>query len=417
MYHICGIILDTFKVIAFTHKNLPLELIGKLHLSQEEQTDLLLKLKQHFQFEELLFLSTCNRIELLIKSTSDVDVSLTKEIALYLNGKLNNYEATRLADAAEIYEGEEGIQHILKVASSLESLVVGEREIITQVRKAYDFCNELGLTGDFIRLVIRQTIETAKEIYTNTNIAKNPVSVASLAYRQLRELGIKNDARIVFVGSGETNTILANYFQKHKFANFTVFNRTLANGEKLAKMLNGRSFDLKSISTYSEGFDVLVVCTSSSEPVITETIFETLKANETSRKVIIDLGLPANVAETAAKHSLVSYIDINSLRIQAEINLQLRKDEVIKCEEIIKHKTEQFNSLYAERRIELAFGEVPKQVKAIKDLAVREVFAKEVGALDPQSKEVLEKVLSYMEKKYNAVAIKTAKEVFLSARN
>lgn len=417
MYHICGIILDAFKVIAFTHKNLPLELIGKLHLSQEQQQEVLSKLKLHFELDELLFLSTCNRIELLLKSGAKIEPTLVKELALYLNNNLNSYEATRLADAAEIYEGEEGVQHILKVASSLESLVVGEREIITQVRKAYDFCNELGLTGDFIRLVIRQTIETAKEIYTNTDIAKNPVSVASLAYRQLRELGIKNEARIVFVGSGETNTILANYFQKHKFANFTVFNRTLANGQKLAAMLNGRSFDLKNISTYTEGFDVLVVCTSSTEPVITESIFETLKGHETSKKVIIDLGLPANVAEAAAKHALVNYIDINSLKLQAEKNLQLRKDEVIKCEEIIKHKTEQFNSLYAERRIELAFGEVPKQVKAIKDLAVREVFAKEVNALDAQGKEVLEKVLSYMEKKYNAVAIKTAKEVFLSAKN
>lgn len=417
MYHICGIVLDTFKVIAFTHKNLPLELIGKLHLSHEQQQEVLSNLKLHFELDELLFLSTCNRIELLIKSAARIDGALVKEIALYLNSSLNNYETTRLADAAEIYEGAEGVQHILKVASSLESLVVGEREIITQVRKAYDFCNELGLTGDFIRLVIRQTIETAKEIYTNTNIAKNPVSVASLAYRQLRELGIKNDARIVFVGSGETNTILANYFQKHKFANFTVFNRTLANGQKLAATLNGRSFELKNISTYTEGFDVLVVCTSSSEPVITDSIFETLKAGETSKKVIIDLGLPANVAQSAAQHSLVSYIDINSLRLQAEKNLQLRKDEVIKCEEIIKHKTEQFNALYAERRIELAFGEVPKQVKAIKDLAVREVFAKEVNSLDAQGKEVLEKVLSYMEKKYNAVAIKTAKEVFLSAKN
>jgi len=102
------------------------------------------------------------------------------------------------------------------------------------------------------------------------------------------------------------------------------------------------------------------------------------------------------------------------LKVQADANLQLRKNEVVKCEEIIKVKTEQFNHLYQERMVELAFGDVPKQVKAIKDLAVNEVFAKEINALDLQSKEVLSKVLSYMEKKYNAVAIKTAKEVLLS---
>jgi glutamyl-tRNA reductase len=80
---------------------------------------------------------------------------------------------------------------------------------------------------------------------------------------------------------------------------------------------------------------------------------------------------------------------------------------------MIREKTAEFNLLFQQRQVELAFGEVPKQVKAIKDLAVNEVFAREINLLDDQSKEVLEKVLQYMEKKYNAVAIKTAKEVFL----
>ena len=112
-------------------------------------------------------------------------------------------ELDSLTNNAEVFVGEEAVEHILKVASSLESLVVGEREIITQVRKAYDFCNLLGLTGDFTRLLIKQTVETAKEIYTTTDIAKNPVSIVSLAYRQLRALGIKKEARILFIGSGD----------------------------------------------------------------------------------------------------------------------------------------------------------------------------------------------------------------------
>ena len=409
--------MDSFNVIAFTHKTLPLELIGKLHLDQEQQTNILGGLKINFDFEELLFLSTCNRIELFIKTSAEVNSLLVKEIALFLNSRLNNSEATLLSEGAELYCGNKGVEHILKVASSLDSMVVGEREIITQVRKAYDFCNLLGLTGDFMRLLIKQTIETAKDIYTNTDIAKNPVSVASLAYRQLRQLGIKNDARILFIGSGETNTILASYFQKHKFANFTVFNRTLENGKKLAKLLNGSAFELAALNNFKGGFDVMVVCTSSADVIITDDVFKLLKGAENSKKVIIDLGLPSNVAESVSKSSQINYIDINSLKIQAEANLQLRKNEIVKCEEKINTRTEQFHALYAERRIELAFGQVPKQVRAIKDLALNEVFAKEINLLDIQSKEVLEKVLSYMEKKYNAVAIKTAKEVFLAPKN
>jgi glutamyl-tRNA reductase len=128
-----------------------------------------------------------------------------------------------------------------------------------------------------IRLLIKQTIETAKEIYTKTNIAKNPVSVASLAYRQLRDLGIKNDARIVFVGAGETNTTLAAYFKKHKFANFTVFNRSLENAQKLATILSGNAFELPELLSYHKGFDVLIVCTGSSEAIITKHIYHHLR--------------------------------------------------------------------------------------------------------------------------------------------
>lgn len=193
-----------------------------------------------------------------------------------------------------------------------------------------------------------------------------------------------------------------------------MFNRTLHNAEKLAHSLNGKAYELTALHNFEDGFDVMVVCTSSSEAIITEALYKKLKRSGNSRKVIIDLGLPANVEESVSRDAQVTYIDINSLRVQAEANLQLRKNEIVKCEEIISGRAQQFNALYEERRIEVAFGSVPKQVRAIKDLAVNEVFAKEINLLDIQSKEVLEKVLSYMEKKYNAVAIKTAKEVFLS---
>lgn len=406
--------MNSFKVIAFTHQSLPFELIGKLHVTEEQQATALKDLKNHFKFKEIMFLSTCNRIELLVVCSFDITREVVKEIALFLNNRLNNFEAQGLSEAAGIYTGDRAVEHVFRVASSLDSLVVGEREIITQVRKAYDFCCSLALTGDFIRLLVKQTIETAKDIYTNTGIAKNPVSVASLAYRQLRNYGIKNDARVLFVGSGETNTILANYLKKHKFANFTVFNRTSANGEKLAALLSGRAFDLNTLRTYSEGFDVLFVCTGSGEALITPEVFHQLRGSETSRKVLVDLALPANVHEEVATDPQVHYVDIASLKEQAEANLQLRRNEVVKCEEIINSRTLQFNELYEERKVEVAFGNVPREVKAIKELALNEVFAREVSQLDQQGREVLDKVLAYVEKKYNAVAIKTAKEVLLT---
>lgn len=402
------------KTIAFTHKNLALETIGCLHLSEDQQTDTLGALKINFDLQELCFLSTCNRVELILVSEQDVSQAFLKDLILFINPKLNSPIIDLLCQGAEVYEGEEAVKHIFRVAASLDSLVVGEREIITQVRKAYDFCNMMGLTGDTIRLLIKQTIETAKAVYTDTDIAKNPVSIVSLAYRQLREHGIKPNARILMIGSGETNTAMANYLHKHQFTNLSIFNRTLAKAEKLAGFLNARAYALTELEKYTGGFDVIITCTGSHLPVITDKMYQQLLAGETGKKIIVDLALPSDTASEVIANYPLQFIDLNALKQLAEANLQRRQGEVQACETIIDSKLEEFKWLHKERKIELAFGEIPRQVKAIHELACNEVFAKDISLLDENSKAVLSKVLAYVEKKYNAIAMKTAKNVLLN---
>lgn len=406
--------MNTFKIIAITHRTAPLELIGKLHLDEAQQRQALPAVKALFGFDELMFLSTCNRVEIIYRSGVAEDSTFLKNLFLAINPLNTTAENKLLEDAATVYEGEDALNHIFEVASSLDSLVVGEREIITQVRKAYEFCNGLGITGDTIRLVIKQTIETAKQVFTDTEIAKNPVSVVSLAYRRLRDLGIKNSDRIVFIGAGETNTSMAKYLKKHQYANFTVFNRSLDKAQKLAQELNGRAFELKDILNYKGGFDVLISCTASSEAIVTMAVYESLLHGETGRKVVIDLAIPADVEKAVQGAYDFNYIDIESLKHQASENLAKRETEIGACRKIIFNKTEEFKYLLKERKIELAFGDIPKQIRNVKETALNEVFAKEINGLDPASKEVLDKVLQYMEKKYNAIAMKTAKEALLS---
>lgn len=405
--------MNEFKIISVTHRSAPLELIGKLHLDEIHQHDYLGAIKLKLDFKEFLFLSTCNRVEFIVSTEDELDQSLLKDLFQLINSRLTKEELAELLNKTIVYEGEDALTHLFNVSASLDSLVVGEREIITQVRKAYEFCNLLGLTGDTIRLAIKQTIETAKQVYTDTDIAKNPVSVVSLAYRQLRSLGIKNNARIVFVGAGETNGNMAKYLKKHQFANLTVFNRSLANAEKLAAELNGKAYTLNDIQHYTSGFDVLITCTGSQEPVITKDVYQHLLGSDAAKKVIIDLALPADVDKAVIVENDIHYIDIESLKKQASENLLKREAEVEACNKIIAERVEEFKTLFQERKIELAFGEIPKQIKYIKETALNEVFVKELNSMDESSKEVLEKVLNYMEKKYNALTIKTAKKVFL----
>ncbi len=405
--------MTSFKIISLTHKTAPLELIGKLHLDENHQQDYLPSIKIKLQLNELLFLSTCNRVELIVCTEQIITNEFLKTLFILINETLSNKTLDELVNKAVVYNDTDALTHLFNVSSSLDSLVVGEREIITQVRKAYEFCNALNLTGDTIRLAIKQTIETAKQVYTDTDIAKNPVSIVSLAYRELRNLGIKNNARILFIGAGETNCNMAQYLKKHQYANFTVFNRTLKNAQTLANQLNGNAFELTAIANYTKGFDVLITCTAAQQPIITTELYKQLVGADITKKVIIDLALPADTEKNVVQQNDLHYIDIEALKKQAAQNLLKREGEVEKCKAIINYKTLEFKTLHQERKIELAFGEIPKQIKIIKETAINEVFAKDLNLMDAQSKEVLEKVLCYMEKKYNALAIKTAKKVFL----
>ncbi len=169
--------MNSLKIIAFTHKTTDINDIGKFHVDESELQARLQHLKSSVNAIELLYLSTCNRVEFVFSSSYSLDTSYLTNFIKAFNCNWGEDEIEWYLKNAQVFEGDNALRHLFSVASSIDSLVVGEREIITQVRNAYEKCNELGLTGDLIRLVVKRTIEVAKEVYTHTNIAKNPVSV------------------------------------------------------------------------------------------------------------------------------------------------------------------------------------------------------------------------------------------------
>lgn len=404
--------MNTIKIIAFTHKITDINDIGKLHIEESALQGRLELLKQDLGLDELLYLSTCNRVEFIISNKESINTTFLTKFFTAFNPDWTAVEINWAIENAQVFEGDEALRHLFSVASSIDSLVVGEREIITQVRNAYEKCNALNLTGDLIRLSIKRTVETAKDVYTHTNIARNPISVVSLAYRKLKELNVKQDARFLIIGSGVTNTTMAKYLKKHKFANFTIFNRTLVNAQKLAEELNGKAYLLTELKNYKEGFDIIVTCTGASESIITPEIYKSLVGEDKSKKVVIDLAIPNDLDAEILNNYDVNLIAINNLQEVAKENMQAREQEMQACSTIIEKNIAEFKQIIKTRKVELAMSEVPKKMKEIRETA-NEVFAKEILGLDSGSKEVLDKILSYMEKKYISVPMKMAKEILI----
>jgi glutamyl-tRNA reductase len=271
----------------------------------------------------------------------------------------------------------------------------------------------MGLTGEFLRLAERKTIETAKKVFTETDIANRPVSVVNLAYRELADRFLSYDAKILVIGAGVTNKAMLHKMKKHGYHDFHVYNRTLENAEKLVSEVGGKAYSLSDLEK-NEGFDALITCTGAPDTIVTYDVYKKLLSGSEEMKYVVDLAIPNDFDLNILDDHKVDLIEVETLKKIAKQNLEQRKSAIVDCEKIIDDKLAEFEEAFAERQIELAMREVPQQIKEVKEKAVAEVFAKQLSSLDDSSKEVMNEMLSYMERKVNAITMKKAKQIMMT---
>lgn len=405
--------MEYLKIIAFTHKHIDLKALGKLVICEQTLDDRLRNIQSELGVKEIFYMGTCNRVEFVFTSAHQLDKPYITRFLTVLNMGLPEEYMDKFVENVSVYEQGDAFNHLLRTSCSLESLVVGEKEILAQVRKAYETCRVAGFTGDYMRMIMSRVVKTAKEVYTHTNISKNPVSIVSLAYRKLRDLKMSATSRLLIIGAGETNKNIAQYLKKHKYSNFSIFNRTLENAEVLAKELNGTAYPLTELENYNQGFDVIITCTGATEPIITKEIYTKLLNGETGKKTIVDLAIPNDTAPEVVAEFPIHFIEVESLKEIARKNIQERYDELVNAEHIIEENIKDFELVLRQRKIEIAMSAVPQKIKEIKHTAINGVFADEINGLDENSRLVLEKVMNYMEKKCISVPMVIAKEILV----
>ncbi|MEX1001160.1 MAG: glutamyl-tRNA reductase [Crocinitomicaceae bacterium] len=401
-----------FHVIAFTHHTIGVDEIGKFHLEEGEVLQKMSLLKAQMNLKEIMYLSTCNRVEFVFVGRREIDEAFKAVFLNEFNPQWDDDHIRELLANAKCWNGINAVNHLIEVASSLDSMVIGEREIITQMKEAYAFSRKNKLSGDTIRIVMRQVVETAKKVYTQTNIATKPVSMVSLAYQQLKKKGLSKNSRVLIIGAGVTNTNMGRFLKKHGFHQFTVFNRSIERAERLADLLNGKAQPLDALKNHSGGFDLLLSCTGSTQPIITKDIYTSLLAGEEDEKTIIDLAVPSDIDKSVKKTFNVDHISVKQLKEVSDQNIALRKKELIKVRQIIFEAVEEFKEIFKMRQVEIKMRSIPERVKEIRSTALDKIFSRELEELDENSRELLEKILNYMEKKYVAVPMIAAKEMF-----
>ena len=404
---------EHYQIITVTHRDLNTKDLEHFMVRHDDRTELqsqLFAARQKMQQAELIYLSTCNRVIFFFYGAKKLDHLDAKALFASINPDFTKVAGagSNLKQLIKIHRGADAIRHIYEVAASIDSLVVGEREIFRQFRQAYSDCHQMGLCGDGLRMAQQSIVKAAKDVYTNTKIGAKPVSVVSLAVQEFRRYNIPTDNRILLLGSGETNSSVGRFLKKYGYNNIVIFNRSLDNAKKLSGELGAEAKHLAELSDYREPFDCIFACTAAQAPILTSSIYQQIN-DGSGKKLIIDLAIPNNVSETVARLSHVNYVNIDEIRDLAKENLLIRSGNIAAARIILNGHLAEFKQSIKRRALERAFGQLPEEINKVRDRAINKVYRDQIEAMPADAQRLIMEITEYMSKKCVAIPMKMAK--------
>jgi glutamyl-tRNA reductase len=293
---------------------------------------------------EALLLTTCNRVE--VYAVSDKRVS-TDEITRCLVGETNR-KPHNYAPPFYRYEDNKCVQHLFRVASGLDSMVVGESEIFGQAKKAYESARTSGAVGPFLHRLFQRAFRVAKQVRTHTDIARGAVSVGSVAIELAQRIfGKLNRCKVLVLGAGETSERTARALASRGVTDLRVSNRSLDRARELAQAVGGRAVPFDDWTTQCREIDILLTSTASETPLLTPEILAPMLRERLDRSLfIIDIAVPRDVDSNVNEMEGVYLYDIDSIRSVAEQSLAMRRQQAAAAEAIIAdHVTDFIDSV------------------------------------------------------------------------
>ena len=293
---------------------------------------------------EALLLTTCNRVE--VYGVSHKRIS-TDEIARCLT-KNPIRDPHYYAPPFYRYEAEKCVQHLFRVASGLDSMVVGESEILGQAKKAYELARKSGAAGQYLHRLFQRAFRVAKQVRTHTDIARGAVSVGSVAVDLAQRIfGRLSDCKVLVLGAGEMSERTARALISRGVTDLRVTNRSMDRACELARAVGGRAIPFETWETQCREIDILITSTRSETPLLTtEKLAPLLRDRLDHPLFIIDIAVPRDVDPSVNEMEGVYLYDIDAIRSVAEQSLELRRQQVVAAEAIIaEHVTDFVDSL------------------------------------------------------------------------
>ncbi len=290
---------------------------------------------------EAIVISTCNRSEVLLVAE---EYHHAMDEAIKLISKVHGVAVGSFANFLYLKKGREAVHHVFRVASSLDSMVLGEPQILGQVKDSYRRATYVSATGPILNRLMHKAFFTAKRVRNETGVALAAVSVAYVAVELAKKiLGDLSSASVVLLGAGEMAELAARHLASHVANPPTILNRTLENACVLANRLNGRADTLDSMANYLLEADVVITSTGSCENLIKKDQVEKIMKKRRYRPLfLIDIAIPRDVEPAVNDLDGVYLYNIDDLQAIAAENLTERRQEAIRAEKIVEEETTKF---------------------------------------------------------------------------
>ncbi len=330
-------------LVGISHKTAPAEIREQVVMNEKEVIEFILSLKSQKDFTGIVILSTCNRTEIYFNQAKNCKASKFS----YIISKLFEFKNVRDAEISKyfyIYGGEKSVKHLFRVASGMDSLVIGEDQILGQVKNAYRISVDNSFTGPVLNRLFHMSFETGKKVRTKTAIGKGISSVSyaavELAEKKFKTLG---SSSALLVGAGETAELALEGLIRKQIRETCVANRTLENAEKLAKKYNTRFMEFEKLNGSLHKFDIIIASTSSQQTIIkTEDVQDAMQKRGESPLCFFDLSMPRNIDDDVRKIKNVTLYTIDDLKEIVSRSFEKRKGEIEKAEKLIGEASSEY---------------------------------------------------------------------------
>jgi glutamyl-tRNA reductase len=390
-----------------SYKTSAVEVREQFSLAKEEIIPFSELLQKETGISNLVVLSTCNRTEIYF-SQEKYDFHLAAKLVYKTLKQFKGIEK-KYWHSFYSHADEDAVKHLFEVASGIDSMVIGEDQIIGQIKEAYMFCTEAALTDAVLMRLFQKSFEAGKRVRTETRIKMGTTSVSGAAVQKCISLyNNLSNKRVLMIGAGETGSLVLQNFHKNGNPKITVTNRTEAKARKLAERHNCTFLPFEHMPGHLFLYDIVIVATGSKTPLVTrEMVEKSLETRKNEQQIFIDISVPRNIEQNIEELDAVQLFTIDDFNEIIQSNMEKRKDSLETAHEIIEEIVEAFSEWLSIRSLRPAIQVITYNLQKISK--------EEVSGYNKVDSEEIQMAINdfskHLAQKYTRLFIKNLKEM------